>query len=111
VLLSSGLDLEMEAAGLIINTSMRSDVQDLVNVVETGLSCQLGAQGPLCSELCWKSVLTEVLSDFCPSFPRISYASPADTRELIVSLIAPLICVTIQWPPRELFPELKGSEW
>jgi len=47
---------------------MRSDVQDLANVVETGLSCRLGAREPLCSELCWKSVLTEVLSDFCPSF-------------------------------------------
>ena len=41
------------------------------------------------------------------SFPRISYSSPADTWELIVSLLNPLVCVTIQWPPRELFPGLK----
>jgi len=68
----------MEAEGFIINTSMRSNVQDLVNVVEKGVSCQLGARGPQCSELCWKSVLTEVLSGFCPSF-HASYASPADT--------------------------------
>jgi hypothetical protein len=45
---------------------MRSDVQDLVNVVETGMSCQLGPRGPHCSELCWKNVLTEVLYGLCP---------------------------------------------
>ena len=110
LLLSSGLDLKMEVAVLIINTSMRSDVQDLVNDVETSLSCQLGARGALCSELSLEKCPDRSPIWFLPFIPRTSYASPTDTRELILSLLTPLTCVTIQWPPCEHFPWLKWSE-
>lgn len=83
---SSGLNLKTEATGLIVSTSMRPDVQELVNVVEPGLLCLFGTQGPQCSEFigkvswrksCLVSVLPSIhiLRQYC-RYMRIYFESP-----------------------------------